>query len=212
MPRYNPKPWACVLCEATLAGQLVRRSKLDKRICDYCEAELARYGRKRCRKCSVVQALTAFPCDKHNVDRHTTRCSACRVQESRVWRRAHPQYERVHRQTHTAQKREKERRYRQRHPWIERKLRRWQRSQQQKGSSMPSSFLPDQLKPVPASPPIRAGSTVRCPSGLAQGKPVPTLDAEVAGTVMEPVSGGYIVAWPRIGQRTHHADELEHVD
>lgn len=109
MPRFDPKTWACALCEAMLVGTAVRRAKIDKKLCDYCEHELARTARKRCRKCGVVQPIAVFCRSRHSPDGHIERCHVCHSQAAREWRQANPERAQVIRARYLAAHAEQER-------------------------------------------------------------------------------------------------------
>lgn len=94
------EPWVCALCEATLAGTIVRRAQSDKGICDYCEGELARTGRKRCRSCGVPKSLDLFGRDKRRSDERKSYCLACCQGQSKEWRKHNPDYGAAYRATH----------------------------------------------------------------------------------------------------------------
>jgi hypothetical protein len=64
--------WQCALCEASDAGTATRRARSDLSICDWCEAELARTERRRCRRCSESKPIASFSASKPRY------CRACR--------------------------------------------------------------------------------------------------------------------------------------
>ncbi len=56
---------------------MVKRAKSDKNICSWCEAELARTGRRRCRKCNATKPIADFNRDW---------CKPCKQRADRVYR------------------------------------------------------------------------------------------------------------------------------
>jgi late competence protein required for DNA uptake (superfamily II DNA/RNA helicase) len=65
--------WQCILCESTSLGSETRRSKVDLKICQWCESELARTGRLRCRRCNAVKPRSDFKA------RNARYCRECRA-------------------------------------------------------------------------------------------------------------------------------------
>lgn len=74
--------WHCQLCESGAHGTAVKRSKVDLSICSWCESELARTGRLRCRRCNVVKPRSDFKV-------HNARyCRGCRADAAVPYRAA----------------------------------------------------------------------------------------------------------------------------
>lgn len=106
--------WQCVLCESTLGGTIVQRAQSDKSICTWCESELARTGRKRCRSCGTPKALDLFARDKRRADGRTSHCLACRQEQGKEWREQNPDYQPAYRVAHQEEIRTWGRAYRER--------------------------------------------------------------------------------------------------
>jgi hypothetical protein len=104
------KVWQCALCEATSQGTMVRRSKSDRSICTWCEAELVRTGRIYC-------SYGRHAVDPADLRPHSRlrRCRACERQYRKIHRAAHREAinadkrERYHATPETAARRESRR-------------------------------------------------------------------------------------------------------
>lgn len=91
--------WACALCESTLAGLSVTRSQTDRGICTWCEEQLAKTGKRRCRTCNQKKSPDAF-----NVGWVT--CRPCRKQMDAVWRAKNHEQDLARKRAYTVRNRE----------------------------------------------------------------------------------------------------------
>ena len=75
--------FVCALCESSSAGAAVVQAASDRAICTWCEHELRRLGRTRCRACNTPKPLAAFGSDPR-------RCKACKAARQRARYHANP--------------------------------------------------------------------------------------------------------------------------
>ena len=110
--------WQCVLCECTSLGSETKRSKVDLSICTWCESELSRTARLRCRACNVVKPRADFKPSKPRYCRDCRQAAAVKhraansarararrendptlraadAERARTWRQAHPEASRA---------------------------------------------------------------------------------------------------------------------